>query len=353
MVVQENYGFSGGGIYIKNSSFPVLQNVTIENNDAKYGDGGGIYLNRKSCATIDNSSVKNNTALYGGGGIFFTDGSSALMTGVFIGANKAKTGAGLYCYNHCYPVILNCSIGGNIASQSGGGIFCGFSGGLEVANSILWGDTPEEVYMSTAMEANFIAAAFTDIQGGESAIKTNGNGSVFWLGGNLDSDPRFFDPGQGDLRIGPKSPCIDAGIQDTFFVYGTSDTILIPQRKFFETKPDIGAFESNYSEVDGEDSRVTTPESALKWQLSNFPNPFNPLTQVSFVLPQDCSVSIKIYDLSGSLVSTLINRELKSGFHTVVWNGKNYNGESVASGVYMCIMNAVTHSERMKIVLIK
>ena len=67
----------------------------------------------------------------------------------------------------------------------------------------------------------------------------------------------------------------------------------------------------------------------------NYPNPFNPTTQVPFQLPEDAFVTIKIYSLMGREIKTLIKDTQFAGFHSVQWDGTNDYGQSVASGAYI------------------
>jgi len=62
----------------------------------------------------------------------------------------------------------------------------------------------------------------------------------------------------------------------------------------------------------------------------NFPNPFNPTTTIQYQLPQDAKVTLKVYDILGSEVATLINAEQEAGYYEVNWNASN-----LASGVYI------------------
>lgn len=64
------------------------------------------------------------------------------------------------------------------------------------------------------------------------------------------------------------------------------------------------------------------------------PNPFNPATDLKFSIPRDARVSLKLYDVSGRLVRSLLNDNLEAGQHQVQWNGRDDNGRSVASGTY-------------------
>jgi hypothetical protein len=66
----------------------------------------------------------------------------------------------------------------------------------------------------------------------------------------------------------------------------------------------------------------------------NYPNPFNPSTIVRFALPQQAFVTLKVYDILGREVATLVNEERSAGFFDVTWNGTNGYGVKVASGVY-------------------
>ena len=72
-----------------------------------------------------------------------------------------------------------------------------------------------------------------------------------------------------------------------------------------------------------------------KTNLSNYPNPFNPTTTISFNLAESRdNTKLVIYNPKGQVVKTLLNSHLPAGQHSVVWNGKDANGENVTSGVY-------------------
>ena len=69
--------------------------------------------------------------------------------------------------------------------------------------------------------------------------------------------------------------------------------------------------------------------------LQNFPNPFNPLTNINYQLPADNWVTLRIYDLLGREVKTLVNQRKAAGNYSVQWDGTNNIGQPVASGVYL------------------
>ncbi len=68
--------------------------------------------------------------------------------------------------------------------------------------------------------------------------------------------------------------------------------------------------------------------------LSNYPNPFNPMTRLSFEIPTSGRVLLEIYDVKGRLISQLKDETLSAGSHEVVWNGLDRTNGAVASGVY-------------------
>jgi hypothetical protein len=77
------------------------------------------------------------------------------------------------------------------------------------------------------------------------------------------------------------------------------------------------------------------PQSELL--ISNYPNPFNPSTLITFTIPYDLTnenTELKIFDVQGSLVATLVNQQLAAGNYIVKWAGKNQSNQNVSSGVY-------------------
>ena len=70
------------------------------------------------------------------------------------------------------------------------------------------------------------------------------------------------------------------------------------------------------------------------FETRNYPNPFNPETIIQFTMPQSDRVSIKVYDIQGRLVATLLDEYREKGAHTIRWNGKTNNGQQAASGTY-------------------
>jgi molybdopterin-binding protein len=88
--------------------------------------------------------------------------------------------------------------------------------------------------------------------------------------------------------------------------------------------------------------------------ISNFPNPFNPSTTISFSVAQTSSfVTLDIYNIKGQKVKTLINDRFDAGAHQVVWDGKDDNNKPVSSGIYFYKLKAGNFEQTKKMILLK
>jgi len=85
----------------------------------------------------------------------------------------------------------------------------------------------------------------------------------------------------------------------------------------------------------------------------NYPNPFNPSTVIDFSIASEGVVSLNIYDITGRLVSTLVNGNLSVGYHSIAWNGVDDNGMSVSAGIYIYALQTEASSITRKMVFMK
>jgi len=85
----------------------------------------------------------------------------------------------------------------------------------------------------------------------------------------------------------------------------------------------------------------------------NYPNPFNPSTTIEYQLPHDGHVLIDVYDLQGRRIRNLVDRAELNGQHNVVWDGRNINGQDVASGVYFYryVVNGILRETKSAVLL--
>ena len=183
--------YGGGGIYCNNSSSPVIANSTVSGNTASV-HGGGIDSYNSCSPTIINSTISENTASWGGGVWTL---SSPTITNCTIAGNTATSGGGaIESYSSSsYPIITNCTITGNTAPDGGIRSRDAFP---TIANCILWNDSPGEIYVYSGDDPS---VTYSDVQGGYEGE------------GNIDADPLFVNPDNGDYTLQSSSPCIDAG----------------------------------------------------------------------------------------------------------------------------------------------
>ena len=84
----------------------------------------------------------------------------------------------------------------------------------------------------------------------------------------------------------------------------------------------------------------------------NYPNPFNSKTKIKYYISRDGKVELKIYNITGELIITLVNEMKKSGHYEVIWNCKDKNNESVSSGIYFYILQTDNYYEMKKCIMI-
>ena len=354
--IQNGMAHKGGGINFYGEVSPIIQHCIIQNNIAEQrylenGFGGGIYCNNGPDPIFIKCIIRNNIAesyegMGGqGGGAYIRNNFGDIGNPRFIktliygniadsGTSIYSWGGGLYFFNSI-PEILNCTISNNMA---------GFGGGIEVArsevhlvNSILWGNSNDQIDIDqTDPDSGLVA--FSNVQGGEAGV----TGYILWLEGNRNADPLFVDTAIGDYRLQEGSPCIDAGT--TLFIWNGDTLLDFSPEEYAGSTPDMGAFE--YGAIAIIDNSVVVP---TYFQLyPNYPNPFNPFTTISYQLPELSFVNLSIYNITGQLVETLVNRKVQPGYHNIIWNSTD-----VGSGVYFYKIVAGEYSATDKCLLLK
>jgi len=97
--------------------------------------------------------------------------------------------------------------------------------------------------------------------------------------------------------------------------------------------------------------RPTVPTEYFLRQ--NYSNPFNAVTRISYGLKEDVAVKVKVFDVLGREVITLVDAPQRAGYYTALWSGRNAAGTSVGSGVYFCRIEAGSFVKSMKMTLVK
>ena len=102
----------------------------------------------------------------------------------------------------------------------------------------------------------------------------------------------------------------------------------------------------------GENNETESPE-LVSLSVSNYPNPFNPSTTISYSVPVNGDIRLEIYNAKGQLVNTLVNEYKEQGKYQIVWSGKDKNGNLVSSGIYFSRVASGGKSLTCKMLLMK
>jgi predicted outer membrane repeat protein len=187
--------------------------------------GSGLYLYNAS-PSIQNLWFRSNYAASDGGAIFGINSSAATFENVLFTKNKAtETGGAAYSMNSEFT-FNNCLFYNNYSDNRVGAISGTSGNGTQVINSIIWNNNAR----INSPQISTVSARHSIIQGGYSGE------------GNIDADPLFMDPENGNFMLKPGSPAIDAGSSDLLPEYLTRDYLGSPRVQ--GNNVDMGPLES-------------------------------------------------------------------------------------------------------------
>jgi hypothetical protein len=275
---------------------------------------------------LENVFIISNTANSRGGGIYFYLSDPVLINVAITGNDALYCGGGIYC-SFANPVIQNVTI----ADNEYFGIACESSHPVLV-NTILWNNHPRQVYFFPSGDPNAISFINSTVMGGPSGIQTSGNGTVYWLGGNVFDDPLFAGTGDDPYSLLPGSPCIDAGKPDTTGL-NLPPWDIIGNLRVWDGDGDgtevidMGAYEFGSIPV-GTDQLNSWTVGQLDMRV--YPNPSSGIVYCQFGIVKCQRVIIKIYDLHGREVETVVDEVMKAGEHVV-----SFDANSLPSGLYV------------------
>lgn len=310
-----NVGYaSGGGIWVRNGAPDVIDNIIHDNfASSRAGGVGGsdsLYIAR-------NIIYGNTCSSYGGG--IQTNASKSYIEYNLIYGNEASHGGGI-CFQaygpaSAFPASANNTIYGNRASL-GGGIYCHSQTEGLIVNSIIYGNTDDNIYDAGVSN---LSVTYSDVEGGYDGT------------GNIDDDPMFIDPLIHDFHLQAESPCIDAG---------DPASPIDPD----STRADMGAY--YFDQPTGiDESHFVIPRFYLE---PNYPNPFNASTTIRYSLPTASKVKIEIFNILGNKIETLVDNKLPAGYHQVIWDASKHS-----TGLYFCRIKADNFVESNKMLFLK
>lgn len=320
---------SNGGINFNTPNTYIRYN-TIEENTGSYG------VNSKDLIADNSVDIAFNTIFnhhgecaigYGGKGTFTIHHNMAVRSETLYGAGDSSGDDG----------FENQDAGGSQDYIYNNTIVGWKSDGLQMGNGT------SDFYVRNNLIA-FCAgndydirdAGSTDIDYGLSF--GNGTDGISTLGSvAIVTDPSFTNELEDDFTITDASPAVDAGLTEPFgfkVMYNGEGL-------------DIGAFETGTPLTDVEEN--VSNEIPNNYALSqNYPNPFNPTTAISFSIPKTGIVTVKVFNILGQEVATLLNNELTSGVHKI-----NFDASMLSSGIYMYSIQAGDFLATKKMMLLK
>lgn len=116
------------------------------------------------------------------------------------------------------------------------------------------------------------------------------------------------------------------------------------------------------TDVDSKGNRSISDEISITLEekpeitrlLPATPNPFNPSTKIQYQLSEDADVQLKVVNMTGQTVQTIISgQQQTAGSYSVYWNGKNDLGTNAPSGIYLLVLNAGQNIKTQKIMLVR
>jgi hypothetical protein len=309
----------------------------------KYEDGGGFYCDGAS-PTIAYNIIRNNTARRGsgggnGGGIFVVNSNAIILNNLVLynitSGVYGGFGGGIAVRNNSSPILINNTVTRNTSNQLGGGMFTAYASPV-VTNMIFWNNDAvedgDELYI---FESN-MTMTYCDVYAGYPGE------------GNINANPEFRNVGSDDFHLmsteygyAYDSPCIDVGNP------AIEDSTLDSLWGLGTVASDMGAFGGGdstgvgiYDEIQDIPNKISLSQ--------NYPNPFNPSTAIDFVLAETGHVSLKVFNLLGQEMMTLVDDELAPGPHSI-----NFDGRGLSSGVYYYTLQTDNQIESKSMILIK
>lgn len=348
------YYREGGGILIELSS-PTIQFNLITDNEAIdvtncTSAGGGAIRCGDGDPVIQNNVIANNIGRYGGG-IVMNFATGTIKNNIIVNNDGGEDygGSGIWSYAGGTTIITNNTIMYNHSVRHGGGIQI-WSTAATIKNNIIRNNTSDlggdQIYLISSPSTE---TTYSNVEGG-------------WIGtGNIDVNPDFEATG---FYLSDTSQCIDAGNPDPAYNDPEGDPGMGRWPSKGTVRNDMGVYGGPNS-AQLSDFTITSIGSKktgfipADFELEqNYPNPFNPTTNFRFRIPAFTKVSagksdfgfvtLKIYDVLGTEIETLISEKRPAGEYDV-----EFDATHLASGIYLYRLTAGSFSQTRKMIVLK
>ncbi|MBC8179550.1 right-handed parallel beta-helix repeat-containing protein, partial [candidate division KSB1 bacterium] len=298
--------YQGYGITVINSR-SVIENTIIDSCHT------GIFCRYSSEIKMVNNQILNSSFV----GIGILDTSKVILLSNII---SNSIGPGIEIVNHSQAEIIN-----NLIYHNGWhSLRVAHHSKAVVYNTIIWYNFSG---IADDTDSDSLIINYSDIQ-----PDLFGN---IWEGiGNIGVDPLFKNTSSYDFYLRENSPCIDTGNPDPIF-YDVDGS-----------RNDMGAFGGPYGSwlVSGVTKKQKNNLPDVFVLSQNFPNPFNSETTISFNLFCSGHLELRIFNLLGTNLKTLLDNHKSPGYYVMHWDGCDRSGNQVPSGVYICRAKFTSHN---------
>lgn len=327
-VFDNNFATYGGGIFASESCSVALTRCVFSANEA-VGDGAvsfyGTDMNVLDCVFIGNGGMADGPgALWARGGTLNLEGSA------FIG-NWAKYGGAIYLNEDLTTTISNCTFVGNQSQiEDGSALSINWAAVTIIDRSIFAFNGPGAAIAGCGDSTWVGCSDFFGNPDGNWSVWTDCLEGALELNGNFALDPLFCDSLGGAYTLASASPCLPAS---------NSCGVL------------VGAYDQgcNVPSATGDEGFAIASAACLRAS----PNPFNPRVTISYTLPHEALTTLRIYDVAGRLVRSLVDAFLTAGPHNTAWDGRTASGEAACSGTYFARLASDGTTASIKLILLK
>jgi hypothetical protein len=377
------------GIWLNGSAgsttMATLSYNIISSNSGPSLDGGGVAAyasdaNASTTISMNNNFVTKNSAGYGGGIFFYSWGPSAIIDVILsnniVACNHASEAFGGISFSSGgnaigYLRMKNNTVSTNYSTNHpAGGIFLASGGGgnlnipigsdtskviMSLQNDIIWANIgsrgQNDIYVYS-----YLKPCPTNVNASYSIIGAISNFQSNYVSAHcLAIDPKFENPNDLIFLLQDSSPAIDAGDPDP--QYNDLEDKNIPGLALLPSmgtlRNDMGAYGgpgatswSIITSVENNKDISTLPTIFELYQ--NYPNPFNPITTINYSLYRSGFVTIKIFDVIGREIKTLVSEEKSHGNYSLQFDGSN-----LTSGIYFYQIRTNGFIQTNKMILLK
>jgi hypothetical protein len=327
---------------------------TYRQNTIEAVSGFGLYLNgHPTVGPADENRFARTDILLAGAdsaiGIYFDDANFNVIDTVTVDsagvAIKALDGSRGNLIDHA---IISNTVGLDVHLMEGSSVLIADAASIEASKvlveqgSVIYYDTSYIADLEVLFE-NTLAVVGLEVFVTAANGDTVGN---FWTDANgmvsvdvADEGITFSGPA---TALNPYTFTVVDDLDEGFSgILGSVTTTIVKDTSFI--------LNVDYLGTDAAD-RGLPAEFALS---QNYPNPFNPNTTIRFALPLSSLVNLRVYDVTGRMIRTLVTANQQAGYHRVVWDGMDDTGRPVASGVYLYELVAGDFRQVNKMILLK